>query len=751
MPLQDLGRGRAATAVTTATDQAAVLEAFERALRREAHVLDKRPGLVWQQLDNRLQWRGPDGSAALDSVVGSELERRRASGTAWVREITLRRESDAMDRVLAGHTRGVRSVASSPDGAVIASGGDDGTLVLWDAATGLRMRSVAAHQGAPGFKGSPRLAGLAFSPGGDRIVTCGWDKAIRLWDSSTLGLVWEEMQEDADGALVSCAFSPDGETIVVTGSDIRILDAVDGVFLIGFVGHLASESGRPSAITTCAFSPDGTRFVSGGYDGRLIVWDAEDWDQISSLAIPDNRVESCAFSPDGGRIVAADGGGVVRIWDLTAATEPMVLVGHRGPVAACAFSPDGAKVLSAGRQDQSLILWDARTGEALATLQGHDGGILACAFALDGGAVVSSGDDFDPNVRLWQVRPVPRTAPADGHQKGVLSCAFSDDGSLAVTGGEDGSAHLWDGITGEHRSVLDHQSVEGVFECAFALGGRKVVTRAGDVASSFLWLWDVEDHDLPDDVVHDGVQGFSVSPDGERIVSYGGGTLRMWEAATGEEVQAVAVGTVHCVAFTHDGERLVIGYDSGRVGLVDPATLLESEGAEIAETPVWACDVSPDDRRIACGTTNGMLWLWDRGSQRKLPFDSEDGRDVRACRFSPDGRWVAAGYGVGDGVRIWDATSGELVRYGPSESGRPRTMAFRPSSLALMTARSDASLAVWPVDAHEPAAVWYGGRFVDALAVSPDGSRVVCGHTGGAVMLLALEGLDFATPGASPA
>jgi WD40 repeat protein len=250
--------------------------------------------------------------------------------------------------------------------------------------------------------------------------------------------------------------------------------------------------------------------------------------------------------------------------------------------------------------------------------------------------------------------------------------------------------------------------------------------------------------------MHDGVQGFSVSPDGERIVSYGGDTLRMWEAATGEEVQARAVGTVHCATFTHDGERLVIGYNSGRVGIVDPTTLLESEGAEIAETPVGSCAVSPNDRRIACGTTNGMLWLWDRGSQRKLLLDSRDGRDVSACRFSPDGRWVAAGYGVGDGVRIWDATSGELVRYGPSESGRPRTMAFKPSSLDLMTARSDASLAVWPVDADEPAAVWYGGRFVDALAMSPDGSRVVCGHTGGAVMLLALEGLGFATPGASP-
>jgi WD40 repeat protein len=730
--------------VTAATDRAAVLEAFDGALRREAHVLDGHPDLAWQQLYNRLQWmHGAQGSTALEAILGSELERRRASGAAWLREITLRRESGALVRTLVGHAGAVASVAFSPNGRVVASGSADGTLTLWDAGTGIRLQAVEAHQGYPGFEEGPRLASLAFSPSGDRIVTTGWDKAIRLWDSGTLGLVWEEVHDDADGAFVSCAFSPDGETIAVTGSDIRILDAGDGALFIGVVGHEVSGAG---AITACAFSPDGTRFLSGAWDSTLVVWDAEFWDRIVSLEAPDMPVNACAFSPDGRRIAAGDERGVVRVWDSTAADDPSLLVGHRGAVEACAFSPDGTTLVSAGRDDQSLILWDALTGEALATMQGHDGEILACAFAPDGRAVVSGGGGLDPTVRLWQVCPVPVSAPAEGHRNGVLCCAFSADGSLAVTGGADGSAHLWDGVTGEHRSVLDHQGDDGVAGCAFALGGTKVVTMSELGLGSFLlWLWDVEDHDLPDENMHEGVTGFSVSPDGERIASWDGNHLQIREAATGAAVGATGAIGVTCAVFTHDGERLVVGHESGHVGFVDPVTLLEVEGVEIAGAPVLSCDVSPDDRRIACGTENGLLGVWERGSRPTL-LDSGDPRGVRACRFSPDGRWIAVGYGAETGIRIWDSTTGELVRHGPSESGRSRAFAFRPSSRDLVTARADASLVIWPVDAPEPAAVYFGGRFVDALAVSPDGSRVLCGHTGGAVMLLAIDGLRGAGP-----
>jgi WD40 repeat protein len=744
--------------MTASTQQVAALRALEVAVRRETHTLQQHPELLWQQLYNRLQWHDSAGSVALGSILEAELGRRRASGAMWLREITRRRESDALVRTLIGHVGAVNCVAFSPDGTVIASGGHDGALALWDARSGMRTHTIAAHPGLREFG----LMCLAWSPSGNRIVTSGGDHAIRLWDTSRLGLIWEETQEDADGSFGSCAFSPDGETIAVTGGDIRILDAGDGALVMSFVGHGPSELGGATPITTCAFSPDGTRLVSGGYDGQLIIWDVEYWDQVSSLTAPDmGAVTSCAFSPDGGRIVVTDNSGLVRIWDPSSGGDPLVLGGHRGRAEACAFAPDGATVISAGRDDQRLILWDAQSGQALATLAGHDGEILSCAFAPDGVLAVSSGGDFDATVRLWRVRPIPEAATVAGHQRGVLCCTFSDDGSLAVTGGADSSAHLWDGVTGEHRSVFDHQRAGGVTQCAFALGGKRVVTRTSDY-SEMLWLWDVEDHDLPDQTMHEGVDGFTVSPDGERFASYSGdgilhtGSLHIWGAATGDEIQAKAVGAVSCVVFTHDGRGLVVGYEDGHIGVADPATLLELETVGVSEAKVTACDVSPDDRRIACVLDNGnrILYVWQRGSQQGLSLDAGDGRRVRACHFSPDGNWIAVGYGevagvravVGGwaanagGVRIWNATTGVLARHGPSEFGHSRAMSFRPSSLDLVTSRSDASLVVWPVDAPEPTRVWFGGRGIDALAVSPDGSRVLCGHTGGAVMLLAIEG-----------
>lgn len=117
---------------TERSDQRPVLEAFGKALVREAHNLTQQPDLLWQQMFNRLQWvDGTEKDGIVTGVLAPELEERsKPSAGLWLRSLTRLRESGALIRVLADHTGLVKAVAYSPDGARIVSG--SGTRYLSD-------------------------------------------------------------------------------------------------------------------------------------------------------------------------------------------------------------------------------------------------------------------------------------------------------------------------------------------------------------------------------------------------------------------------------------------------------------------------------------------------------------------------------------------------------------------------------------------------------------------------------------------
>ena len=118
-------------------------------------------------------------------------------------------------RTLEGHTGSVLAVAFAPDGKVLASCSRDGTVKLWDAATGKAQRTLTEHDGD--------VYAVAFSPKGDLLASGGRDKDIRLWDAQT-GKVIRTLAGHTD-IVRSVAFSLDQKTLASGSMDLRDLVA----------------------------------------------------------------------------------------------------------------------------------------------------------------------------------------------------------------------------------------------------------------------------------------------------------------------------------------------------------------------------------------------------------------------------------------------------------------------------------------------------------------------------------------------
>jgi WD40 repeat protein len=201
-------------------------------------------------------------------------------------------------------------VAYSPDGTRIASASMDGTVKLWESATGRERFTFTGHGGT--------VLAVRFSPDGRRVASAGLDQAVKVWDPATGRLFLSLDCASADGALGlkggMLAFSPDGRRIAgcsgsgsISPGEVRVWDAATGQRLLTLRGH-------SNHVNAVAYSPDGTRLATASNDQTVKLWEAATGEEVLTLRGHNSGVLDLAFSPDGQRLATGSIDHTVKIW-----------------------------------------------------------------------------------------------------------------------------------------------------------------------------------------------------------------------------------------------------------------------------------------------------------------------------------------------------------------------------------------------------------------------------------------------------
>jgi WD40 repeat protein len=561
-------------------------------------------------LDNGESWKGlsVDKSqiiAIAFSADGKNIVAAMADKTTDgknVGRVELWNLDNGSSRILDDHDIGVpMAVAVSPDGAQIAVAAWNGAF-LW---------RTDGREEPKKLEGDGRsVNAVAFSPDGTMIATGGNDKMVRLWKSDGTRATKVPLSGHAD-AIWGLSFRPDGKVVASASNDRTVkLWQIDGTLLSTLAGHR-------DAVRAVPFSHDGKMLASASDDGTVRLWALGGAPALKALK-HDDGVYAAAFSPNGRIILTTSGHGWFTLWSPDG-TFLQTLQPQFGPITAVAFSRDGKMAATAG-SDRTVELWTIDDRGKLSSkgrLEGQTGetdqnAVLALSFSPDGKSIVAGGVGGD--VQVWNTdHPGSKPKPLLTTKGAVIGVDFSPDGKNVVVSDGSGTVVVVNSESGArvHPLPARESGSSPAYGVRYSPNGKTIAAYTDHAVKR--WTADGKplrpllDRDSP-------VVGFGFSPVGRTLASASqDGSVKIWSEdgtliktlpgheGTGQDI------AVSRVAFSPDGKTVASANEGRTVVLWNWQEDLSLDGT-LAHACQWIHDyltnkskVIKDDRHLCDG------------------------------------------------------------------------------------------------------------------------------------------------------
>jgi WD40 repeat protein/serine/threonine protein kinase/cytochrome c-type biogenesis protein CcmH/NrfG len=577
-------------------------------------------------------------------------------------------------RSLRTHPGVATCIDVSPNGRLVASGGSDRSLRLWNLETGECESTLQGHKAF--------ISGVAWHPTEPWVVTASADGTLMIWDADRGSRV--QVLKGHRGPVRDLVLDGDRNLAFSAGDDgtVGVWDVVSGENVRFLRGH-------HDAVTAVAVIGDAV--AAGGNDHTVRLWNIEGGEALRVIRLP-MPIHELSTTDDNQHLLAAFGSSVCRLVLPKPLEEKLPLVLSETVVSGELVGREATfrKHLDAARRHIEA----GRMEEAIAPLRE--------ARAVEGYDLHREVVELWSKVLAFFPKLVSRSVVELRRFGSVYdrfsACLFTPDGASGVAGGSDGSLRRFACATGEEESVVAaHDQAVAAVACSdcgrwLASGGRDGAVRVWDAASGDR-LHNFEGHE-------GAVLAVVFAHDDQAVISAGDdGTVRRWPLDTKvlPEQLSRSEEAVLALAVSADQHFVVSG---GWDSVVTVSSLLRREELsrlEGHEGPVYSVAISPDCRAVASGGEDGTIRIWDFESGRCWRVLSGHRDAVMAVAFTPDARFIFSA-GKDASLRLWNLRTGTAERVIEGHAGPVNDVAVSRDGGTAISAGADGTLRLWFLD-----------------------------------------------------